>query len=132
MVDRPDSFDPTTPLGTSSPRQGDDELRRIKQFTQNGWNDLTNTNRQLSGIQTHPIHTTTLNANTNGSELQNTTITNLTLTGTLTMGPFVFTVSGTGNNGVLTISKNNVNIARIESDNDVVFINNVTAEGVIS
>ena len=41
MAQRPNDFDPTTPSGATSPRSGDDELRQIKQFTQNGFNDMT-------------------------------------------------------------------------------------------
>ena len=41
MADRPDSFDVTTPMGSSSPREGDEQLRMIKTFTRNGWQDMT-------------------------------------------------------------------------------------------
>ena len=41
MVNRPGDFDITTPRGSSSPRSGDDELRKIKDYTQNAYNDLT-------------------------------------------------------------------------------------------
>ncbi len=41
MVNRPDNFDITTPTGASSPRSGDDELRKIKTYAQNAYNDLT-------------------------------------------------------------------------------------------
>ena len=40
MVDRPSDFDITTPTGADSPRSGDDELRKIKKYTQNSYNDL--------------------------------------------------------------------------------------------
>ena len=40
MVMRPDAFDITTPRGDQSPRSGDDEIRRIKEYTQNAWNDI--------------------------------------------------------------------------------------------
>ena len=41
MVNRPGSFDITTPTGASSPRSGDDELRKIKEYVQNAYRDLT-------------------------------------------------------------------------------------------
>ena len=41
MVNRPGNFDITTPTGASSPRSGDDELRKIKEYTQNAYRDLT-------------------------------------------------------------------------------------------
>lgn len=54
MVDRPNNFDVTRPTGSSSPRAGDDELRNIKRFTQNGWNDFTEAEGE--GIQRHIIY----------------------------------------------------------------------------
>ena len=59
---RPNTFDPTVPTGAQSPRTGDDEIRNIKLFTQNGWNDMTATDRQGVGRQTHPLYGTNLNA----------------------------------------------------------------------
>ena len=41
MANRPSDFNTNTPTGASSPRQGDDELRKIKLYTQNSYNDLT-------------------------------------------------------------------------------------------
>ena len=41
MVNRPGDFDTTTPTGSHSPRQGDDEIRKVKTFTQNAFNDMT-------------------------------------------------------------------------------------------
>lgn len=59
---RPNDFDPTTPTAGSSPRDGDDEIRKVKLWTQNGWNDLTGTDRSVAGRETHPLYATTLNA----------------------------------------------------------------------
>ncbi len=59
---RPNTFDPTQPAGTSSPRDGDNEMREIKAFTQNGWNDLTSTDRVAVGRQTQPIFATNITA----------------------------------------------------------------------
>ena len=60
MVNRPNDFDPTTPTGASSPRQGDDELRKVKLFTQNGFNDMTQS--EGVGVQRHPIFGTQITA----------------------------------------------------------------------
>ena len=54
MVDRPNNFDVTRPTGSSSPRAGDDELRNIKRFAQNGWNDMTEAEGE--GLQRHIIY----------------------------------------------------------------------------
>ncbi len=41
MATRPGDFVVTTPSGGDSPRSGDDEIRRVKTYTQNAYNDLT-------------------------------------------------------------------------------------------
>lgn len=38
---RPSNFDLTTPRGGDSPRNGDDEIRKVKTFAQNSYHDLT-------------------------------------------------------------------------------------------
>ena len=62
MVDRPIDFDETTPSGSSNPREGDNELRRIKLYTKNAFEDMTSSDRSASGRVTHPLHATTINA----------------------------------------------------------------------
>ena len=57
---RPSDFDVNTPAGTASPREGDNELRRIKEFTRNGWLDQVDTDRTAAGRQTHPLFASTL------------------------------------------------------------------------
>ena len=57
---RPSDFDVNTPAGTASPREGDNELRRIKEFSRNGYLDLTDTDRTAAGRQTHPLFATSL------------------------------------------------------------------------
>ena len=54
MVNRPIDFDITTPTGSHSPRQGDDELRKIKTYTQNAFNDFTQA--EGGGLERHNLH----------------------------------------------------------------------------
>ena len=60
MVNRPNDFDPTIPTGSSSPRAGDDELRRIKAYTQNAYQDLTFP--EGSGIERTDLYGNTITA----------------------------------------------------------------------
>ena len=64
MANRPNNFDPNVPAANSTPRDGDDEIRRTKLYTQNGYNDMTSTDRNAIGLQTHPIYGTAINATT--------------------------------------------------------------------
>ena len=64
---RPVDFDPTTPAGTSSPRDGDNQMRQIKLWTQNGYNDLVATDRSAVGRQTHPLFMSTMSATGNAT-----------------------------------------------------------------
>lgn len=57
MADRPNSFDITVPTGSDSPRNGDNEIRDIKRYTQNAYNDLTQPSGV--GIQRSSIYTGT-------------------------------------------------------------------------
>ena len=40
MVNRPNDYDITIPTGADSPRSGDDEIRKIKEYQQNAWRDI--------------------------------------------------------------------------------------------
>ena len=143
---RPNQFDPTTPLGTSSPRDGDNQMRQIKLWTQNGWNDMTSTDRSASGRQTHPLYATTINTtglatmasvDINGGNIDGTTIgastpavaTVTTLVATTGINP-----GGTAN---LAISggttSGNVSITTVDGDIDISTNgagHDVTIEGV--
>ena len=62
MADRPNSFNTATPAGGDSPRSGDDEIRRVKTYTQNAYNDLTQP--PGIGISRTDLYGNTINADT--------------------------------------------------------------------
>ena len=63
MTARPDSFDPLTPAGGSLARNGDDEIRKVKQYTQNAYNDLHSSTG--AGVTHRPTYHTNVNVSGN-------------------------------------------------------------------
>ena len=134
MVNRPDSFDPATPAGTASPRDGDNQLRQIKEYTQNGYNDLTALDRDAVGRQTHPVFTTRLTGPVTGAVGDVTpaagTFTSISTNGTVTVGDYVFTVDLV--NGHITISTGGTNLFRVLDDGSALVAGDVTAMATIT
>ena len=95
MADRPNSFNTTIPSGASSPRTGDDEIRRIKTYTQNAYNDLT----QPDGVG-----------------ISRTDLYGTTITGDSFVGPLTGNVTGdvTGNADTATTLETTRNIGGVE------------------
>ena len=60
MVNRPNNFDTTTPSGSHSPRQGDDEIRKVKTYTQNAFNDMTQA--EGANLNRHDLYGETITA----------------------------------------------------------------------
>ena len=61
---RNQDLDPTQPSGSSSPRDGDNEIRAVKLAVRDSWLDQTSTDRAAVGRQTHALYGTNINATT--------------------------------------------------------------------
>lgn len=109
MANRPSDFDITTPAGSSSPRSGDDELRKIKQYTRNGFNDLTAADGV--GVERHHIR---------ANQFTNSGASNLT----------TMTCSGTASfSGAVTYAANitvDTNVFHVDTTNNRVGVGTAT------
>ena len=115
MATRPSDFDPTTPAGTANPREGDNQLRLIKQYTQNGFNDMT-APRGTAGVMTHNLFGQNISAGGN-----------LTITGTTTA---TGAITATGGVTGATTGAHNGTVGATTPN--TVAATNITASGTIT
>ena len=155
MADRPNSYDVQFPRGSSSVRITDDELRKIKRYQLNAWNDMVNTDRSAAGRETHPLYMTNMSATGNatiggtasftglitatggmdgavGVNNRNSgNFTTLDASGVVTIGDYTITVDTSADH--VTIATGGTNLFRINgSDGSVLAAGNVTAHATIS
>ena len=127
MATRPSDFDPTTPAGTANPREGDNQLRLIKQYTQNGFNDMT-APRGTAGVMTHNLFGQNISAGGNLTIAGTTTATGaITATGGVTGA-----TTGAHNGTVGATAPNTVAATNITASGTANITGAITATGGVT